>query len=346
MISRKRITNQDEDAATAALAHLMCCQRAVMDRVIKVFAPDRPEAPEQWVVSSQHPTRLGRSIDIFIRSAISDFSIVVEAKIRDGMKPYQFDPYIRYAQLETGQHPSLVWLVCRPRTVIGSNVGDVRIVTWNELHAALTELTEPQCVEFCADLVSSGIVLTGAINTRRKTYKGCKADHAVGILRGIRNSFNDLEGDVEEGANTPLGLHVGRNSWNLSWKRRVWLYFEPTTSKRDVFAPYGFVCHLLLYHAQDDDFEPLRIEKWSITMAKLGLILSRNVHGTWNRQYKTLAPIKLTSKVGVKIVGAARPVDMIQNFDWQDDTAAIAAGRTYLSWGLEVIDQCLAEALK
>jgi hypothetical protein len=320
-----------------------------MRAMIALFAPETARRQRNWIVSPQHRTHSGRKMDIFIRSTSDDTSIVVEAKIRDSIKTYQLDAYVEHVvRFETGRIPVLIWLVQRSRRVTGFNAANARFITWNDVHTSLRKITLPPVTQFCADLVSCKIVVfetSGKQKTRPKTYKGCKVDHAVRILRCVRDTFNELHGDVEEGANTPLGLHIGRNRWNLYWKRRVWFYFEPTTQQRDIFAPYGFVCHLLLYHAQYDELDSHRIEQWSNTMARLGLVFGRNVHGKWNHGCDTSAPIRLNSKVGVKYIGARRPVDMLQDFDWKDDASAIAAGHRYLAWGLDVVDQCLRDAL-
>jgi hypothetical protein len=338
-----RLLDQNEDAATLAFANLMRSNRNVLSAFLALVAPEIPKR-DTWAVLPQRRTKFGRKMDIFIRSTIDDFSIVVEAKIRDAMKPYQFDAYVQHViSFETGRRPLLVWLVQRPRSVIGYNAAQARIVTWNELHRTLAELSAPDVVQFCDDLVSCGIVLPKAAIVKRQTYKGCKAEHALAILRNVRDFFQGLQGDVEEGSRTPLSLHVGRRNWNLYWNRRVWFYFEPTTQQRDVLAPYGFVCHLLLYHALYDTFDPRRIEHWSKTMVKFGLEFRRNVHGKWNYGCDAFAPLRLTSKTGLNYLFARRADELLRDFDWQDDASAVATGRTYLQWGLEMFDACLQD---
>jgi hypothetical protein len=88
-----RLLDQNEDAATLAFANLMRSNRNVLSAFLALVAPEIPKR-DTWAVLPQRRTKFGRKMDIFIRSTIDDFSIVVEAKIRDAMKPYQFDAYV------------------------------------------------------------------------------------------------------------------------------------------------------------------------------------------------------------------------------------------------------------
>jgi hypothetical protein len=57
----------------------------------------------------------------------------------------------------------------------------------------------------------------------------------------------------------------------------------------------------------------------------------------------TLSRHRFTSKTGLNYLFARRADELLRDFDWQDDASAVATGRTYLQWGLEMFDACLQD---
>src|SRR5437764_14473408 len=88
---------------------------------------------------------------------------------------------------------------------------------------------------------------------------------------------------------------------------------------------------------------PSPAKQWSRTMTSCGLSFRRNVPGKWNYGCDIAPPIRLSSKAGLRYLFARQPDELLRDFDWRDDTAAIATGRRYLRWGLDIFDQCLRD---
>ena len=81
-------------------------------------------------------------------------------------------------------------------------------------------------------------------------------------------------------------------------------------------------------------------------MQEHGLIFKRNQPGKWKTSGEQLAaPLIFTSKTGLRGV-FGDPAEAVCHrfaFDWRDEKAAVNMGYQFLSWGLQVIDDCLEE---
>ncbi len=340
MKMKTRLNSHDEDAASGALAQIFWQDNDALALFLNLIGVDNTQLESNWKISAQYPTKTGRSMDIFLRNGST--SIVVEAKIGDVIKAFQFDSYARHViEHETGKMPRLVWLVQHPRSVVGDLAKKARMITWHDIYNLLCKSAKSETQQFAQDLLSLRIAVPP--HEKKVTCKGYLPEHAVGILRGVRDGFDEIDGDVEENTRTPLSLHVGRSSWNLYWRKRVWFYLQPLTQQPNQIAPFGFVCHIILFNSEHDQFSSARIEQWSRILATMGLSLWRNESGKWHKGYRIEGPLRLSFKTGVKWIFAEQKTSTQSDFDWTNPREAIAAGREYLAWGLSVVDRCISE---
>jgi len=329
------IYSQDEDHATKVLAHVLANDSLALKAFVHLATPGE-SLQQDWEIQTQVETDRGHAIDLLLLNG--NQPIIVEVKIRDGIRAYQFDPYSKYVERKYGVIPKLTWLVKKPRQVFGTNAKNAVIVTWNQLLKSLEVSTNSETVRFCQQLKQFGI----ANLIEEHLPASSLQPRSVRILEAIQEQIGGLEGGVEENTRTPISLHVGRKEWNMHWNRRVWFYYQYLGGLRQQTGPFGFVCHLILYNKTMDEFCPDRLFKWSQIMNSHNLRFERNVHGKWNRGFEIHAPIRIETKVGLTGAFAERIPKMEINFDTKSDVAVIEAGVHYLNWGLNIIDECIA----
>ena len=351
------ILYQDENSASGALAQLLRtspCARQAFWKIAR--GPTAPEnLPAKLVIDHLHLTDQGREIDLLLHGG--DFGVIVECKVRDGKKPYQFDAYVAYWRRTRSTEPHLVWLLETDQPVLGDDRYPVTTITWRMLKEALIAAAETASImedillrDFCTALARAGIGQRARDKIRpAKRAIGYEREHAARILNCIIAESDGITGKPITINTLPPALHAGRTEWSKliddNWVERIWLYFTPLTTGINVKGPYYFRAQILLYqggfcnkHSRKLNMVP----KWSDKLRAKNLSLIRNEPKTWNR-WMPLAP-REGVHTDIRYIFAEERVSDAKGrfpFDWRSDAEAIKAGVAYLRHFVRLFDQVL-----
>ncbi|MEY4939458.1 MAG: hypothetical protein RIQ93_1193 [Verrucomicrobiota bacterium] len=353
------IKYQDENSASGALAELLRSSpgaRKVFWRLARKPSV-LTDLPADLVVDHLHLTDQGREIDLLLHAG--HFGVIVECKVRDGKKPYQFDAYVSYWRRRHSTAPHLVWLLEKDQEVLGDDRFAATTITWRMLKAALLTATPSSTVAearlmqgFCAALTEAGIG-QGIDDQKRRPKRsvGYDREHAAMILKGILGEVDGVEGaPIRINSLTPA-IHAGRPEWagrlDDPWVQRIWMYFTPLDSAPDQKGPYYFRAQVLLYQGGFCNHRSRSLglaPGWASKLQSQGMVLRKNEPNTWNRGMD-LQPGEGVH-AGIRYIFAEESVSDARKrfeFDWRSDCAAIKAGAAHLNRFVELFDEVLKE---
>lgn len=350
-----KIIHKDENSASGVLVDLLRVSPAALRCFLVLCEIDPSKAGPRLEVDHRHKTDQGREIDILIHDG--DFGIIVECKVEDVQKHYQFGVYQQYWRRTRNSEPRIVWLLKKRQDILGNDVPGVVTVMWNQLKDRLTEVADGappreagMIREFCACLDEAEICLKpGEAEVKRRIRRGYDHAHADRILTSIRDAIPGIvRKRPVEFTKLPPALHVGRPEWGRlapdEWVDRVWFYFDPIMKTPGVPMPYCFTAYI--YLANDGSgsgkipaAQLARIPKWATFLAGKGYEMTRNVGSNWHHDGLLRPPY--TVNPPVKFVHA-RDTSPGPTFRLNEDSAAIESGITHLKRVLEVAEKMMA----
>ena len=352
------IATRDENSASGALCELLRHSTIALKIFWNLARPvgGPVDLPPAVHIDHRHKTDQLREIDILLHSVA--FGVIVECKVGDEKKPYQFDAYVAYWRRTRQTTPHLVWLLERDRPVLGDKRFPVVTITWAALRAALLQAADGASIreegkirEFCTALVKAGIGKSESASPRPlRVAKGYEPDHAERILTSILAECPGVVGaPMTINALSPA-IHAGRPEWEEilddEWVRRVWLYLSPLDKSVRGKSAYHFHAQVLLYHKGFGDKQAAAIShipRWAESLRKDGMTLHRNRSGTWNHGQELLRGEGVSP--GVFHIFAEESLQEAQErfaFDWRSDAAAVAAGRAHLMFYVDKFNRLTA----
>jgi hypothetical protein len=349
-----KIAYKDENSASGALVQLLRGSPVALRCFLSLCEVDLSRARPSLQIDHRHKTDEGREIDVLLHDG--DFGIIVECKVEDVQKHYQFNVYQQYWRRTRKSEPKIVWLLKRTQNVLGNELRGATTITWNQLKDSLMMMgagataAEASLIRgFCDCMVEAEICLKpGAVPVKRKICRGYDQIHAHRILTTIRDGVPGLVGGVEELNELPPALHIGRPEWKRmvsdEWVDRLWFYLDPVMRSAGVPSPYFFSGVIYLANngsgvGKIPSAQVARIPKWAAFLASKGFEVRKNCKGSWRRSEVLTPPYAVSLPLNY-VTGkemAPRP-----NFRLNEDDLAIMSGIPHLRKLVETVDQMVS----
>ncbi len=296
------------------------------------------------------PTDRGQEIDLLLRAGAH--AVIIECKVLDSQKVYQLMSYRDFWRRTHREEPTLVWLVQKRQSLIGSAELGARTITWNELSEALVEaMPSTNAAEsklmrrFVSDLHEAAIALPeGTALEKRQNYRGYDSAAVHRLLSEIRDQVPQLIGPVDQTNELSPALHVGLRSWADvfadRWTERIYFYYKPG-ERPDSFY---FQAQFLLFHRHKSgspygDSSGRRVGEELINR---GFLAWRNRPGKW--RHREALPDLLNVGPRLNYCFLEEPEELAQQngiHTWRNEREAVREGARSLKKFVGLVDQAL-----